>query len=148
MATPVRVRFRAFTRNNLQIRTSRILAQALALEIEYAGKLIDELKEYPSPLPNQQYVRTYELREHWRIQDGDPRIAPSGIICRIINDVQDHRGKYYATYVQGPWQTGIHQGRWLKATGDGDEENHVVRGLRRDFARKMRQIVRSNVRFV
>lgn len=143
MATPVRVRFRAFTRNNLQIRTSRILAQAMALEVKYANELIEELRDYPSPLPNQRYVRTFALREHWKIQPGDPRILPSGVICRIINDVQDDRGRYYATYVQGPWQVAIHQGRWLNV-----DDDIVVGGLRRSFRQEMQQIVRNNVRYV
>lgn len=142
-ATPVRVRFRAFTRNNVRIRTNAILAKAIELEVKYANLLIEELRSYPAPLPNQRYQRTFELGRHWKVQPGDPKILPSGIICRVINDVQDTRGKYYATYVQGPWQTSIHAGRWTKTSDDP-----VVTELRRGFARELQASVRANIGYV
>lgn len=143
-------RLRAFTRNNLRVRTGAIIAGAMRLEEEYAEKLIAMLQYTPPERPEQKYVRTGELIKHWKINPGDPRVTPSGIICRVINDVKDDRGKYYATYVQGPWQTAMHAGRWIKAesgveSGPADDD---VMDLRRDFARDMRRLVRNNIGYV
>jgi len=80
--------------------------------------LLDELRFYPPPLPNQRYVRTYRLRGGWKagiIQIGSDKFA-----MVISNDTE------YAAMVVGSlaqsesvaanFQRSIHKNRWPLAT--------------------------------
>jgi hypothetical protein len=84
-----------------------------------ADDVLDELQIYPPPPPNSKYVRTYRLRNGWRIG-----IIPAtgGFTIEILNDATDKRGVEYSKYVVGSLaqarttalkaQAWMHKGRW------------------------------------
>jgi hypothetical protein len=84
-----------------------------------ADDVLDELQQYPPPPPDSKYVRTYRLRNSWRIG-----IIPAtgGFTIEILNDARDERGVEYSKYVVGSLatvratalkaQAWMHKGRW------------------------------------
>lgn len=80
--------------------------------------LLDTLREYPPPLPNQKYIRTYRLRRGWKafIQ----RVNANSFAVVVSNDV-DYTSFVIgslaqATSVAASFQADIHRGRWKLAT--------------------------------
>ena len=63
---------------------------------------------YPPTLPNQRYVRTYQLKHGYRVQK--PRK-----MVRIINNVASGKSGEYGGYVVGQQQAYMHMGRWYVA---------------------------------
>lgn len=78
--------------------------------------LIDELRYYPPPRPNQKYQRTYRLRDGWRVSFDR---ASDGFAIVIGNPTP------YTKYVVGSlaqarataaaFQAWMHKGRWVLA---------------------------------
>lgn len=79
--------------------------------------LLDELRYYPAPRPNQRYVRTMRLRDGWEVSF---QRASGGFQVIVSNDVP------YAKFVVGSlaqaraaaasFQAWMHKGRWPLAT--------------------------------
>jgi len=68
----------------------------------------NKMQVYPSPPANSRYVRTYLLRDSWRVDTNGQRFA-------LINTAAN-RGREYAKYVvgspDGQDQAWMHVGRW------------------------------------
>lgn len=62
--------------------------------------VIGEVRPYPEKLPNQQYERTFNLRDSWGYEITNPLQA------KVENTA------VYAGYVQGMDQAAVHVGRW------------------------------------
>lgn len=79
---------------------------------EFAGEMPEVLRgtPYPPELPNQGYIRTFELKNSW---DSEP-IGPGRY--DIINTARNPKtGFLYTSRVVGVRQATIHRGRWWKA---------------------------------
>lgn len=78
-----------------------------------SAPLLDELRYYPSPRPNQKYIRTYKLRDGWEVAF---RRSTVGFEILVSNDV------FYGKFVVGSlaqaraaaasFQAWMHKGRW------------------------------------
>lgn len=104
-------------------------------------QVLRRLKEYPSELPGQQYVRTFGLRDNWQV-DADMRgtnLFQDRVSLVMRNNVMGPSGNPYAGYVQDEdMQARIHQGRWETAQQIlADESNpfldDVADSIERDF---------------
>jgi hypothetical protein len=70
---------------------------------EWRGFLVPlqrELRTYPPRLPNQKYIRTFNLKRNWQYTVYSPRHAE-------LNNLAA-----YAGWVEGVEQAAVHQGRW------------------------------------
>lgn len=86
---------------------------------QLADEALEDLRRYPAPPPNSKYVRTYRLRNSWRI---GLIPASNGFTIEFINDARDKRGVEYSKYVQGSLaqaraaaakaQAWMHKGHW------------------------------------
>jgi len=109
--------------------------RALRLETE---AIIKEAQKYPDPTGGV-YERTYELQNHWQTfpHSGTATNTDGSRSIAIYNDAVDPRGRYYAIYVQGEWQTGAHEETgWqriedIAARHSTSQGNRVRAGLRR-----------------
>lgn len=85
---------------------------------EIETPLLDELRFYPPPLPNQKYVRTYKLKRGWKA--GIMSVGVSRFALVISNDVNYTAmvvgSLAQAESVAANFQRAIHQGRWPLAT--------------------------------
>lgn len=83
---------------------------------EIAERVVEDMKVYPDKLPNQKYVRTFTLKNSWKISGAKNRYQISNSARQRIGKKKPHWGKRYATYVvgnaKGKEQAQIHQGRW------------------------------------
>ena len=103
----------------------RTLQRALSPET-VRGALIGALqvvrenaKEYPRPLPNQQYIRTYVLKDGW--QYSEPQIHGQSISGDVYNDVP------YAPDVMGAGtQEPFFAGRWRDTDMIAEEMEPIV----------------------
>lgn len=82
------------------------------------NNLLDELKFYPPPPPNNRYVRTYRLRAGWKA--GITRISNDRFALVVSNDTE------YTAFVVGSlaqalsvaarFQADVHKNRWRLAS--------------------------------
>lgn len=112
-------------------------ARLAAFQSATAELIIARLRNYPAPLPNQTYVRTFALHDAWGYEP--PKIIGNNLVTTIINDAVDRYGRYYARLVQGDYQTAIHQGRW-ETIYDPSVLNRAM------WTRTLRSILRTSVR--
>lgn len=117
----VSVGVRALTRPSTQAKASiaNLEQEVKALLKRKTEQLVDDMQVYPAPRPDRTYTdrqghartekayeRTYKLRDGWREK---PVAFTSGdLVSGVFNDVTDGRGRYYASFVQGPL-TGEHR---------------------------------------
>jgi hypothetical protein len=79
----------------------------------------ENAKQYPSTLPNQQYIRTYVLRDGW--QYSEPQIHGQSISGDVYNDVP------YAPDVMGAGtQEPFFAGRWRDTDMIASEMEPIV----------------------
>lgn len=76
----------------------------------WASKQRDRLenKPYPPTRPNQRYIRTYRLKNSWRLE------TPQRLTRKITNTAAQ-RGRFYSGFVVSTRQAHVHQGRWWQA---------------------------------
>lgn len=81
---------------------------------------------YPSKRPGQNYVRTGQLANRWRVS------RQKSASYNILNDARGRRGRLYAGYVVGSGgdQAWMHAGRWWIA-------RDVINGFSGDLTRRM-----------
>jgi len=81
---------------------------------------------YPSKRPGQNYVRTGQLANRWRVS------RQKSASYNILNDARGRRGRLYAGYVVGSGgdQAWMHTGRWWIA-------RDVINGFSGDLTRRM-----------
>lgn len=111
-------------------------ARLAAFQAATAELIIARLRNYPAPLANQQYIRTFALHDAWGYEG--PKFIGDSLVTTIINDAVDRYGRYYARLVQGDYQTPIHQGRW-ETIYDGSVLNRAL------WNRTLRSILRTSV---
>jgi hypothetical protein len=91
---------------------------------------------YPPELPNQRYVRTFELAGSWT---AEPTTGPRWIIA---NEADQPVGIPYATLVVGPSerQAQIHKGRWWVAQEETASrlEEHLTKPLQEEVDSELR----------
>lgn len=112
----ISARFRALTANSKQIRTELLEQAVKAVQRKHAEAIKKRLQQYPPERPESLYVRTGDLGRGWHVPSTG--ISGSGIVTLVANSVR------YSTYVQGPWQTAIHEGRWLALADAVDREGY------------------------
>lgn len=96
--------------------------------------LTEAAQQYPPPLPQQQYVRTYDLQRGWTTPAQLTR-STNLVTARVVNPVD------YSGYVQDATQQArIHQGRW--PTTEQIEQRHAPR-LQQIIEDELRAAVRS-----
>ena len=79
----------------------------------------ENAKQYPPTLPNQQYIRTYALRDGW--QYSDPQVSGQTISGDVYNDVP------YAPDVMGAGtQEAFFEGRWRDTDMIAEEMEPIV----------------------
>lgn len=84
----------------------------------YAGQIVNRGRHYPPERPNQEYVRTYELKRRWRVVPS--RRVGDRMEVDILNEATDTKRRtprQYAGYVfgfddKGTGQSAYHVGRW------------------------------------
>lgn len=113
--------------------TMRDIRKQLGITV---GEIIQELiLSYPPELPDQKYVRTYELMGGWNYHG--PIDEPDGSISfTITNNATDPSGRVYAGLVQDEnRQLLVHQGRWP-----------TVQEIQTEFAHAQTNRVRAAIR--
>ena len=102
------ITFTAIRANAAQIQPVVIREELRWYTKEFCDDLVGEMSdEYPAAPPNppNDYVRTFRLRNNYRVRNTSSGV---GIQYTIDNPVQDRYGRYYASYVQGSAQTWFH----------------------------------------
>lgn len=87
----------------------------------HAYEIVEQLQEYPPIPPGSTYNRTGDLGRSWRVRRGR---EGQNTVYFITNDVSDYRGRNYATFVQGQYQTSQHA-----TTGWKNIEDYVRRDV-------------------
>lgn len=97
------------------ININKILQAVQRTQNLHAGQVLNRARQYPPERPNQQYERTYTLRDSWK-HIPSKRVGDN-FEAVIYNDATDSYGRQYANYVygfddQGTGQSAYHVGRW------------------------------------
>lgn len=80
-------RFRAITVNPKDVVPEQLVEQIENYARATAKQIIEEMREYPPELPNQRYVRTYNLRDSWKYTE---RQTSTGISIGITSEAADY----------------------------------------------------------
>ena len=90
--------------------------------------------KYPPKLPAQKYVRTGQLANRWASK-------PLGNSAVMISNAARQKGRYYAEYVVGQDQAGVHRGRWWIAYKE-IKEKHIP-GLLKEIKQKIDTVLKG-----
>ena len=80
-------RFRAITVNPKDVVPEQLVEQIEESVRNTAREIIEEMREYPPELPNQRYVRTYNLRDSWKKTE---RQTSTGITIGVTSEAADY----------------------------------------------------------
>lgn len=100
------------------VNTQEMLRAVQRTQNLVAGQVIRRGQQYPAERPNQKYIRTFKLKESWRVVPS--RQSGDRFVCDVVNDATDTKRKTpkkYAGYVFGTNDAGrgqsvYHVGRW------------------------------------
>ncbi len=112
----------------------------------YLTELKNWVAQYPPPVADSKYQRTYRLFNAWRI---DNRSAPPGVRWELTNRATDKFGRTYAPLVHGTSgdagrQLGLHYAHGWRNLADG--MGHTYGRAR--FALGAQAVISRNVEFL
>lgn len=134
---PPLVKFTALHVNPVRIDIAKIEREVRDYVREYAESLVREVEQYPPVPAGSTYERTGVLGSSWetKVRRSGDRLEGS-----VVNNATDPRGRRYAVYVQGKWQTPQHDATgWLRV-------DQVAMQKRAEYRRALQAIYARGIR--